>query len=36
VLTALAISSVLRGQYRRAGFALAVPAQFCQVIGSFS
>jgi hypothetical protein len=29
------ISSVLRGQARRAGSALAVPAQFCQVIGPF-
>jgi hypothetical protein len=27
---------VLRGQARRAGSALAVPAQFCQVIGPFS
>ena len=31
--TASAIASVVRGQYRLAGSALAVPAQFCQVIG---
>jgi hypothetical protein len=31
-LIASAISSALRGQYRRAGSAVAVPAQFCQVI----
>ena len=30
-VTASTISSVLRGQYRLAGLALAVPAQFCQV-----
>jgi hypothetical protein len=35
-VTASAISSVLRGQCRRAGSALAVPAQFCQVIDPVS
>jgi hypothetical protein len=34
-VTAPAISSVLRGQYRLAGLALAVPAKFCHVIEAF-
>ena len=32
-VTASAMASTPRGQYRRAGSAVAVPAQFCQVIG---
>jgi hypothetical protein len=30
--TASAIDSAVRGEYRRAGSAVAVPAQFCQVV----
>lgn len=34
-LTASAMASALCGEYRRAGSAVAVPAQFCQVMSLF-